>query len=548
MKKNILFVGLIFLVTFILYANSFRNKFVYDDVPLIVENKSLSWNNLSKIFSSDMWAGTTALERQPYYRPLPMASLLIDKSLWNLKPYGYHIINTFFHAANGTLVFFICNYFFANCYMAAAAALLFVTHPAQTESVAFISSRGEVLFLFFLLATIYLFIRNKTFFPVITFLFALLSKESALITPVLLFLAVFYFGKEKIKYIRFIPFIAVITLYLLLRTALLPPIEYSGTVFNSLNRFIYSMTRGAMIYMKIFFIPINLFVLYDINPQVSVFEFMSVFSIILTFILIFVAYLTRKKIKIISFSIFWFYAGLIPASHILYRLPYLIAERQLYLPSVGFCILAGWVLLNIFERYRKTAIALFVIIILLFSGRTINRNFDWGDEKLLWGGVLKHFPDSSNAHMNLGIAYADDGDYQKAEEHYKETLKSAYFNYPEFIGLKLADAYKKMNRLDLALDEYKKIIKLNAAKKGIHNSIGNIYLRMGKTDEALKEFFDETSINPCEAGVYINIGSLYAIKKRYSLAEKYYKYALQIDPSNESAKTNLLLLYSEMPK
>ncbi|MEW6042398.1 MAG: tetratricopeptide repeat protein, partial [Elusimicrobiota bacterium] len=455
-KPNLFFtVLLIFVAVFFSYSNSFKNKFVYDDRSLIVENKYIhNWNYLPAFFRTGMWSFKESPERPVYYRPLPAVTFLVDYTIWGLNPSGYHFVNTLFHAVNGMLVFLILNSLTGNFHLAAASGLLFAVHPAQTEAVTFISSRCEVLFLFFLLLTILLFIKDKILFSTICFSLALLSKETALITPALLFLVTYYFLPDKLagNLKKFVPSLIVIAVYFLFRATVLPPVKQSGDILTSLNRFAYSMTYGVLIYLRILFFPVNLFVEYDLRHRIYIFEPVTILSILLSTSLFIIAFLTGKNLKVISFSIFWFYAGLLPASHILYRMPYLVAERMLYLPSIGFCIFIGWVMSKMFEKNKGLSVTTFIIILLIFSMRTINRNFDWGDELLLWGGVLKQFPELPKAHMNLGVAYDNVGNYEKAIEHYKKALDMEYF--PEPIRLNLASIYKKMNRIDLSLNEY----------------------------------------------------------------------------------------------
>jgi len=110
MKKHLFAVSLIFALTLLTYANSFKNEFVYDDHSLIVENEFIkNPKNLTKIFSRDYFF----LAREKSYRPLCTTSFFLDYSLWKLNVFGWHLTNLSLHIANAILVYFLVTFIFS---------------------------------------------------------------------------------------------------------------------------------------------------------------------------------------------------------------------------------------------------------------------------------------------------------------------------------------------------------------------------------------------------------------------------------------------------
>jgi dolichyl-phosphate-mannose--protein O-mannosyl transferase len=142
------------LLAFLLYANSLKNEFVFDDIPLIVKNYQIrQLANIPELLG----LGRTG----SYYRPLRIVSYAIDYHFFQLNPQGYHLSNILLHSITAWLVF-LALYSLSNNYtIALAAALLFIVHPIQTDSVTYLAGRRDILSSLFYLLGFYLFIRYR---------------------------------------------------------------------------------------------------------------------------------------------------------------------------------------------------------------------------------------------------------------------------------------------------------------------------------------------------------------------------------------------------
>jgi len=203
-KRNIIVFGLIIMISFIIYANSLNNKFVFDDRYLVVNNNFIKhFSSLTKIFQHSTFY-FAPYDDTNYYRPLAILSYALDYSIWRLSPFGYHLINVFLHSICGFLLFLLVLTLFNNFSLALLSSVLFTIHPIHTSGVNYIACRDNFLATAFGLLSIiyYLFSYkyNKRLFylwSLMFFFFSLLSKESALLNVFLIMLCAVKIGENN---------------------------------------------------------------------------------------------------------------------------------------------------------------------------------------------------------------------------------------------------------------------------------------------------------------------------------------------------------------
>ena len=209
MKFSWLAVGLIIILGLIAYANSFSNPFMWDDENLIVTNPYIKNIQLVKnLFTKDLAFGT---QFSNFYRPLQSLSFELDYYLWGLNPFGFHLTNLLLHIACALVIYFLfCLIFPAAKSIGLITALLFLVHPIQTEAVTYISGRADPQASLFMLLSIFFYIKhslktrpkNRPYLlaSVVCFILALLSKETALILPLLILLFELCFLRDSSWY------------------------------------------------------------------------------------------------------------------------------------------------------------------------------------------------------------------------------------------------------------------------------------------------------------------------------------------------------------
>jgi hypothetical protein len=217
----------LFLVSLGVYLPSLRNGFVWDDVETIEQSYYIyNASSMGDMFIPPVKESKDAL----YYRPLIYASMVLDKALWGITPFGFHLSNIVLNALST-----VCAYWFSlllfgvfgyeRKYGAAfIAGLLFALYPMHVESVSWVSGRSDVLCaLFFFLALIFHILSlRKTGLIVLTtafFTLSLSSKEVAVVFPVtaLVFDLINRSEGRKANILRYAVYASVLALFFYLK-------------------------------------------------------------------------------------------------------------------------------------------------------------------------------------------------------------------------------------------------------------------------------------------------------------------------------------------
>ena len=187
-------VSLFLTLTGLIYFNSLKNGFVFDDPHYISNNyliKALDSQGLWKLFSS-FYAWD--------YLPLTQLSLSIDYWFYGLNPAGYHFTNTLLHFVNSLLVYHLALRISQSGRVAIWTSLIFLVHPLQVESVAWISERKNLLSFFFFSFSFLTYLRRGTcLLSLLLFLLACLAKTTVVILPLLLVLYDTSFASKHLK-------------------------------------------------------------------------------------------------------------------------------------------------------------------------------------------------------------------------------------------------------------------------------------------------------------------------------------------------------------
>ena len=195
----LLLIPLIILAALSVYSNTFNNSFVYDDYPLIVDNegvRNLSLKSVTSSFTDRKFTSSLDDLSKDIWRPFATTCFAIDYKLWKLDPRPYHIENVLWHIADAILVYLATLLILESPIAAFITSLVFAMHPVQAESVTWISSRPNMIFLFFFMLSFIFHIKNRKrgysslnyVLSVTFFTFSLFCKEMAITLPLVLML------------------------------------------------------------------------------------------------------------------------------------------------------------------------------------------------------------------------------------------------------------------------------------------------------------------------------------------------------------------------
>ncbi|HPM43350.1 MAG TPA: hypothetical protein PLV52_05930, partial [Candidatus Omnitrophota bacterium] len=375
---------------FIIYSNSLGGEFVYDDEYFIVRNVAI--RNLSNIPSFFINPASIAFSQlaEDVYRPVAATSYAIDYFLWFYNTFGYHLENLILHGLNAVFLFSLVNLLTGDIFTSFFASVFFACHPVQTEAVSWISGRASVLFLFFYMWAIILYVRSLKdkrgdfrIWSVLIYTISLFTKEMAVTLPLVLVLYdIHFFGKETFrkKVIRYLPYVLVTVFYLFVRAFMLKRVSQCGWWGGTPYTNFLSALAVLPEYLRLLFYPATLCAFYPSRIVNSIADPAALSSIALLLTVFASIPFVFKRSRIISFGILWFFITLLPVSNVI-PLKALIAERFLYLPSIGFCMILA-AILALFHRSKTKYISAAAIILagsiaISYSVRTMTRNEDW---------------------------------------------------------------------------------------------------------------------------------------------------------------------------
>lgn len=523
MKFKPLLILLLFALTVLIYSNSLRGDFVSDDRYFIVKNVAI--RNLSNIPSFFINPSAVAFSglAEDVYRPITTSMYAFDYFMWFYDTFGYHLENVILHAMNVVLIFTFLNIALGDIFVAFFASLLFASHPVQTEVVAWISGRSSVLFLFFYLGSLisymlYRRLRRGSMYilSILLCAMALFSKEMALTLPFIIIMYDIHFPDGKIfrkKILQYLPYITMAVFFVVVRSLVLKRVGQCGWWGGN---FYYNFLSAITVipeYIKLLIYPVDLNAFYVAKVARSAAETQVLMSIGFLVVIFASMPFIFKRSKPASFAVLWFFITLLPVSNIV-PLKALMAERFLYLPSIGFTIIAAMAIGSLRRLDVKYTYVIAIIVACAlttaYSIRTIARNGDWKDAISLSKSIIRVSPLNAWGYASLGTAYI-------GEERYAEAT------IPLMKSIALDNSYSSPR-----------------------NALGFCYLQLGKNKEAASVLAETARLDPRNIEAINALGVAYAGLKRYEDAIREFNKAMAIDPTFSSTYLNLGTAYEEM--
>lgn len=571
-NKTIFLIGALALITLWAYYPSLFNGYVnYDDTTLISDAALSDQTALTKIpaIFSDTILGV--------YVPLTRLSFYIETLIFPFTPFPFHFNNLLLHICISILVFCFIQLLGFKKSSGFFAALLFAVHPMHVEAVAWIAERKTLLYsVFYLLAIIYhvkyIKLRRKGYlFLTVAFGFlSILSKPMALSLPLILLLIDWYLKRNDVSRIIFEKlvhslYIVPITLITYLRHARMPG-----------NNFLEGMTMWTSslgFYIKKFIFPHPLVPIYELPIPVNILSgfYMSHFLVVLTTLLLCWIY-RRQRVVVFAFlfmflSIFFLLRFDVNTAADLT----IWADRYMYLPSLGVCLMFGYSL-DIFLQRRKqwhSIVAGLMVCYLVLLGISTNKQTKiWNNPFTLWNHELKYEPASAIAYEKRATDYVNRGNmvasmrdleealrlrpgfaraqfkYGRLLDHIGEETKAVvYYDYALKNDPKLEDAYIHLSRLYIKQKEFIKTVELlersleyfpeNAV---IWGNLGTSYYYLMNYSESLACLNRAIEIDPRLTSAYLNRGRLMVMSGKWEDALSDYSKALELDKDNDEIK------------
>jgi len=577
------------IISCIVYANTLKNGYVYDDISAITKNtivkKGIS--AIPELLSTPYRRGFYATSND-LYRPLSLIMFAVEYQIFGLNPLPYHLINIIIFAFCVILLFLFFDEFFEgnNKAVAFISALLFALHPIHTEVVANIKSRDELLCFFFAFLCLIQFLRyyrsdkvSYLILGLVSLFLAMLSKETVvtylIIVPLIFML--YYNENRKRGIVITITSIIGIAACILIRFVVLKAyhadepssISFIDNPLASDNLSFESRIATAILilgyYIKLLFIP---------NPLVCDYSFNSIpfshFSdpvvlVSLTIYVFLIFYGLKRLIKNhrdpYAFGILFFLITISLFSNILIPIGTMMGERLLFFPSVGFCLVAALLIEKLAKKsagmekkvlINKIGLAFILPISLVYAFLAIERNREWFDNYTLYKTDLEKAPEDTRLNYYLGteieleeIADTTNINTVKQKQNLNEAilyLKKSEAIYPDFgsCQMSLWNAYFMSREYDSAITHLKKAIKIDPTlnkytlfpDSKLQADIGDAYFHIHQYDSA--EVHDRMAIviNPNNPDALNNLAAIYNIKKEFLQAIEIFKKAIAISSNS----------------
>jgi hypothetical protein len=529
------------------YGPALHGPFVYDDIALPYYS----------LFSPN----GHLIEWIKGVRPLLMLSYWMNFLLSGRATYSYHLFNLLCHLANATAVFLIARRILAREVLDGArreilavfAGTLFLLHPIQTESVAWIAGRSESFSALFFLYALTLFLyrtsdavgwgRSVGIF--VLFACAVASKEHTASLPILLlFTDLWWSPGDRVAAVRrnwrlYLPMlcgslVAAKIIWGVVSSSISAGFSGAGVNWSS-----YALTqcRVFFVYLRLFLLPVSQNIDYDMPWSPNLLDFWSLAGLVGIVTLALAAWRLRKQFPVGCYGFFVFLILLAPTSSFI-PIKDPIAERRLYLPMLGLVLVTCEFLFHaIRERTRIVAVASLLMVAAAIA--TNGRNRLWGSEAALWQDTVAKSPNKIRGYSHLVHGLVSEHHCREALQRLDELSRRMSID-PQLLG-HWAVAYECVHEPEHALEKLEQAALLSPTAL-IYLQIARNQLALNRAQDALGSLNRALELDATLEPAYIERGELRERQGDRSGAAMDYARVLQLNSSNEQARQLLRLV------
>ncbi|MEW6382101.1 MAG: tetratricopeptide repeat protein [bacterium] len=549
------------------YANSLKNSLLqWDDHHYLMDNPyihTISWPNIKAILTKPYFKN---------YSPLHILSYQIDYHFWKFRPEGYRMVNILLHLASTILIFLLIFEWYQTYSVALTTAAIFAVHTIHVESVVWISARKDVLSALFFFLSLYGYSRFSRFrdmrhrgraqwswyaLSLAAACLALLSKPVTVMLPLILVLHELCFRREEkpFRWRAILPFF--------LLAALLAAVTYRAQsaevmhyVGNSFALSVLLTGKILVLYLGKLLLPLGLSSRY-VFPVSKLSDLFTLSSLLAAALLLLflggLVFLWRRN-RSLAFPGCWFLITLAPVANLVPTSTQM-ADRYMYLPSVGYGLAIGLVAFAVSRRVRlrergrrllQTAIILAVAgMVVLYGSLTLTRNRVWRTDRTLWEDALAKDPGNYWAATFLANTYMTEAQKSRDAQEREKNLKQAKALFLQAIRQEPSFAQALLGMGSALLDEgnaQEAITYLWQARMWsneldqslrIEHNLGVAYIKTNQFRAAEEVFTSITRKDPAFVPAYFSLGKLYlcfGTSEGYQKAAEQYRRAIAVSP------------------
>ncbi len=542
-------------LTFLTYSGTLHFEFVWDDQLQVVNNPLIrSVSAIPRTFTSDLWYHTDTASL--YYRPLFLCWSILNYALFGLHPWGWHLGAVLLHVLVIPAVYALARKLNADHWTAAVAAAIFALHPIHVECASWVSASSDTMVTFFYVLAFVAFIKSReteqphrpywALAALCLLAAGLFTKEMALTFAMVAAIYAFLFPapasirsfprRAKHAVWASVPYAVLTFAYLLLRELALHRVAGAFDQAHGITDVLITLPSVLFQYLRLLSLPVGLTALYYTKYVDTAAGFvLPVLGLAIFGVLIWI-WKKRTGDLVLPFAAMWWVVTLIP---VLYLRSFVngdfVRDRYVYLPSVGFMILAAKAIRSIPSvrgfSARAVQIAAVAILCGTFTVASIFQQVYWGNELLVFYRGHSLYPESRYATLNFAYALGKQGAFAREASLLADLVKK----YPTYARAyyQLTEAYAALGRRDLARQALQKALEIDttdvSSATGMANLVG-LYIALEDYDRAREVCSQVLAREPDLYTALYNCGYAQFLAGNDKEAEKLLSHAVQIGP------------------
>jgi Tfp pilus assembly protein PilF len=551
----------------IFFGQALSFGFVYDDEIFVINNPLiLSWKSLPGFFTQSLTSWVHPGLAANYYRPVLFLWLLINRTLWGLSAFGWHLSTLFLHVLVTLSVYWLARKILRDRLSAALASAVFAVLPIHVETVAWVMGFPDSLVALAVVTSFLCYLNGRppsrhrvAWLAGSTLLFALgiFTRENAVALPVIIAvwewirspqrggpqLALRKGARIRACLDAVAPYLAVTGIYLVVRVLVLGSLSHAVTRI-SLTTLAQTLPLVIATYLKHLFWPVGLSAFYDI-PYVE-HPGLGNFWLPVGVLLATGAGLGwwSKKSRHAALASLWLVVPALPVLNLRLLPPgEPLHDRYMYLPSVGLVLLLGLGLRRLGWGGRRllgqpaAPLVCGTLLVALLGFETISYGRYWSDNLTLYRRGVEIAPQNNIVNNNLANEFVARGRYDEAIRRYRQVLSRS----PDFwlSNYNLGFCYYKLNQLDAAQQFLGRAIAIDPTNPDQFVYLGLTKFKMGRLGEAESAIRHAIAIRPDGRGFHFALGVVLKTRGEPEAALQEFRSELRYYPDQAAAQKQI---------
>ncbi len=504
----------IVIVGLVVYGKSIAYDYTYsDDYPLIVQNQKelSSFTNIPKFFRADAFLSVTG--NHLFYRPLLDVLLMAEMMIGGTSPAIYHLTSILIHLGCCILIFKILQRLGTPQMVAALAAILFCVHPLNTSAVVWIPGCNDTLLTVYILSSFLFLLRaiesgkiSQLVWHAALFFCAMLTKESAVVLPVLMIAFVLLLHPEIPRKTLWVSaglcYLPTLAAWYLLRSS----VPYTFNVYLRTGFVLESALHnlpGIFLYVSKIFFPFNLSIYPNLADN-------SVVAGVLAMPALLAAFWIWKpsSIRAVLWGLAWCCMLLVPT----FVSNPLLFEHRAYSAFFGFLFaVAQFSPLQSVDVTRKSHIAVIAGLIIMFSIVAMVYSEQYRNRTTYGISAFRDSPSIDASYVNLAQVFIADGEIDDAERILRKGLErhSSLIVTHRLLG----DILAHKHQYEDAAREYETALWLNPIQLDTYSAYAKMCLDAGWVEKACTLWKTSVRVNPFFISGYDFLANVYLHQK-----------------------------------